>query len=89
MVTAVQNAVAPPIDEFLRKSLMPVEGAIPRRSGIEMHRETMPAEAVGGHVVHFLHPGELGERQSRDVARLILVASDCLEFPLFLLSGQR
>jgi hypothetical protein len=39
---------APSIDEYLRKRLMPVEGAIPHVQGIEMYGNSIPAGAVGG-----------------------------------------
>ena len=36
------------IDEYLRKRLMPVEGAIPRLAGIDMYGNSIPAGSVGG-----------------------------------------
>src|SRR4029077_6167613 len=39
---------APSIDEYLRKRLMPVEGAIPHVQGIEMYGNSIPAGTVGG-----------------------------------------
>src|SRR3984957_11883484 len=38
----------PTIDEYLRKRLMPVEGAIPHVQGIEMYGSSIPAGTVGG-----------------------------------------
>jgi hypothetical protein len=38
----------PSIDEYLRERLMPVEGAIPYISGIEMFGNSIPAGTVGG-----------------------------------------
>jgi hypothetical protein len=39
---------APSIDEYLRKRLMPVEGAIPHVQGIEMYGNSIPVGTVGG-----------------------------------------
>ncbi len=38
----------PSIDEYLRRRLMPVEGAIPHLPGIEMYGNTIPVGTVGG-----------------------------------------
>jgi hypothetical protein len=35
------------IDEYLRKRLMPVEGAIPQLAGIDMYGNSIPASPVG------------------------------------------
>ena len=35
------------IDEYLRKRLMPVEGAIPHITGIEMYGNSLPVGRVG------------------------------------------
>ena len=43
------------IDEYLRKRLMPVEGAIPRLAGIEMYGNSIPAEKVGGDLFEYLN----------------------------------
>jgi hypothetical protein len=40
----------PSIDEYLRKRLMPAEGAIPRVQGIEMYGNSIPAEKRRGSV---------------------------------------
>ena len=37
---------APNIDEYLRERLMPVEGAVPHISGIEMFGNSIPAGTV-------------------------------------------
>ena len=39
--------VEPSIDEYLRKRLMPVEGAIPHLAGIEMYGNSIPAGTRG------------------------------------------
>src|SRR5246127_5018375 len=44
---------APGIDEYLRKRLMPVEGAIPHLPGIEMYGNFIPAGTVGRHLLEY------------------------------------
>jgi len=46
---------APNIDEYLRKRLMPVEGAIPHVEGIEMYGNSIPAETVGGDLFEYIN----------------------------------
>src|SRR5712672_280358 len=43
------------IDEYLRKRLMPVEGAIPHVQGIEMYGNSIPAGAVGGDLFEYIN----------------------------------
>src|SRR5215475_11426765 len=43
------------IDEYLRKRLMPVEGAIPYVQGIEMYGNSIPAGAVGGDLFEYIN----------------------------------
>src|SRR5579872_2492230 len=45
----------PTIDEYLRKRLMPVEGAIPQLAGIEMYGNSIPAEQVGGDLFEYIN----------------------------------
>lgn len=45
----------PSIDEYLRQRLMPVEGAIPHISGIEMFGNSIPAETVGGDLFEYIN----------------------------------
>jgi serine phosphatase RsbU (regulator of sigma subunit) len=45
----------PSIDEYLRERLMPVEGAIPRISGIEMYGNSIPAGTVGGDLFEYIN----------------------------------
>jgi serine phosphatase RsbU (regulator of sigma subunit) len=47
--------VAPTIDEYLRKRLMPVEGAIPHVQGIEMYGNSIPAGTVGGDLYEYIN----------------------------------
>ena len=50
------NAYTPPtIDEYLRKRLMPVEGAIPQLPGIEMYGNSIPAGTVGGDLFEYIN----------------------------------
>jgi serine phosphatase RsbU (regulator of sigma subunit) len=46
---------APTIDEYLRKRLMPVEGAIPHVQGIEMYGNSVPAGTVGGDLFEYIN----------------------------------
>jgi serine phosphatase RsbU (regulator of sigma subunit) len=43
------------IDEYLRKRLMPVEGAIPQLPGIEMYGDSIPAGSVGGDLFEYIN----------------------------------
>jgi serine phosphatase RsbU (regulator of sigma subunit) len=45
----------PSIDEYLRKRLMPVEGAIPHLPGIEMYGNSIPAGSVGGDLFEYIN----------------------------------
>jgi len=45
----------PSIDEYLRKRLMPVEGAIPHLEGIEMYGNSVPAGSVGGDLFEYIN----------------------------------
>ena len=47
--------VEPSIDEYLRKRLMPVEGAIPQLAGIDMYGNSIPAELVGGDLFEYIN----------------------------------
>ena len=47
--------VGPSIDEYLRKRLMPVEGAIPHIPGIEMYGNSIPAGSVGGDLFEYIN----------------------------------
>ena len=47
--------VEPSIDEYLRKRLMPVEGAIPHLDGIEMYGNSIPAKTVGGDLFEYIN----------------------------------
>src|SRR5580765_5552917 len=47
--------VEPSIDEYLRKRLMPVEGAIPQLDGIDMYGNSIPAGSVGGDLFEYIN----------------------------------
>jgi hypothetical protein len=46
---------APSIDDYLRKRLLPVEGAIPHVQGIEMYGNSIPAGTVGGDLFEYIN----------------------------------
>ena len=43
------------LDEYLRKRLMPVEGAIPHIQGIEMYGNSAPVGTVGGDLFEYIN----------------------------------
>ena len=45
----------PSIDDYLRKRLMPVEGAIPHLAGIDMYGDSIPAGTVGGDLFEYIN----------------------------------
>lgn len=47
--------IDPSIDEYLRKRLMPVEGAIPQLNGIDMYGNSIPAGIVGGDLFEYIN----------------------------------
>ncbi len=47
--------VEPSIDEYLRKRLMPVEGAIPHLDGIDMYGNSIPVGSVGGDLFEYIN----------------------------------
>ena len=50
-----QQADSDIIDEYLRKRLMPVEGAIPQLPGIDMYGDSIPAGSVGGDLFEYIN----------------------------------
>lgn len=50
-----KDYAAPSIDDYLRKRLMPVEGAIPHLQGIEMYGDSTPAGTVGGDLFEYIN----------------------------------
>ena len=59
---------APSIDEYLRKRLVPVEGAIPHVQGIEMYGNSIPAGAVGGDLFEYINFQQRYDIDARRVA---------------------
>lgn len=46
---------APSIDDYLRRRLLPAEGAIPHVQGIEMYGNSIPAGTVGGDLFEYIN----------------------------------
>ena len=66
------------IDEYLRKRLMPVEGAIPQLAGIDMYGNSIPAGPVGGDLfeyINFQQRYDIGAR----IARALKLSKEYLE----------
>jgi serine phosphatase RsbU (regulator of sigma subunit) len=64
------------IEEYLRKRLMPLEGAIPHIAGIEMYGDSIPAESVGGDLFEYIN---FQQRYDID-ARIANALKSCKEF---------
>jgi len=50
-----QSSFSPTIDEYFRKRLMPVEGAILQLAGIDMYGNSIPAGIVGGDLFQYIN----------------------------------
>jgi len=61
------------IDEYLRKRLMPVEGAIPQLAGIDMYGNSIPAGTVGGDLFEYINFQQRYNIDARIAAALKLV----------------
>jgi serine phosphatase RsbU (regulator of sigma subunit) len=70
--------VEPSIDEYLRKRLMPVEGAIPHLAGIDMYGNSIPASTVGGDIFEYINFQQRYNIDAR-IARAIKLSHDYLE----------
>src|SRR5689334_11100654 len=68
----------PRIDEYLRKRLMPVEGAIPHLPGIEMYGNSIPAGTVGGDLFEYINFQQRYDIDAR-IQRAIRLSSEFLE----------
>ena len=68
----------PTIDEYLRKRLMPVEGAIPQLAGIEMYGNSLPAGQVGGDLFEYINFQQRYNIDAR-IARAHRLANEYLE----------
>lgn len=66
------------IDEYLRKRLMPVEGAIPQLPRTEMYGNSIPAETVGGDLFEYIN---FQQRYSVDrrIARALQLSEEYLQ----------
>jgi serine phosphatase RsbU (regulator of sigma subunit) len=70
--------VEPSIDEYLRKRLMPVEGAIPHLDGIDMYGNSIPASTVGGDLFEYINFQQRYNIDAR-IARALKQSKDFLE----------
>jgi serine phosphatase RsbU (regulator of sigma subunit) len=68
----------PSIDEYFRKRLMPVEGAIPQLAGIEMYGNSIPAGSVGGDLFEYINFQQRYNIDAR-IARALKLSRDYLE----------
>jgi serine phosphatase RsbU (regulator of sigma subunit) len=68
----------PSIDEYLRKRLMPVEGAIPRLAGIDMYGNSIPAGSVGGDLFEYINFQQRYNIDAR-IARALKLSARYLE----------
>jgi serine phosphatase RsbU (regulator of sigma subunit) len=66
------------IDEYLRKRLMPVEGAIPQLPGIEMYGNSIPVSTVGGDLFEYINFQQRYNIDAR-IARALRLAKFYLE----------
>jgi len=69
------------IDEYLRKRLMPVEGAIPHLPGIEMYGSSVPVGIVGGDLFEYINFQQRYDIHAR-IRRALKLAKEFLD-PLF------
>jgi serine phosphatase RsbU (regulator of sigma subunit) len=70
--------VEPSIDEYFRRRLMPVEGAIPQLEGIDMYGNSIPAETVGGDLFEYINFQQRYNIDAR-IARAIKLSRTYLE----------
>src|SRR6266568_9552104 len=68
----------PSIDEYLRDRLMPVEGAIPHISGIEMYGNSIPAGTIGGDLFEYINFQQRYDLDAR-IERAVRLAKEFLE----------
>ncbi len=69
---------APGIDNYLRKRLMPVEGAIPHIAGIEMYGHSIPAGTVGGDLFEYINFQQRYDIEAR-IQRALELSREYLE----------
>src|SRR6185503_16823009 len=70
--------IDPTIDEYLRKRLMPVEGAIPHLLGIEMYGNSIPAGTVGGDMFEYINFQQRYDIDAR-IQRALRLSNEFLE----------
>ena len=70
--------IAPSIDEYLRKRLMPVEGTIPHVQGIEMYGNSIPAGTVGGDLFEYINFQQRYDIDAR-IQRALKLSKEYLE----------
>jgi len=68
----------PSIDDYLRKRLMPVEGAIPQLEGIDMYGNSIPAGSVGGDLFEYINFQQRYNIDAR-IARALKLSKEYLE----------
>jgi serine phosphatase RsbU (regulator of sigma subunit) len=66
------------IDEYLRKRLMPVEGAIPHLPGIEMYGNSIPVGTVGGDLFEYINFQQRYDIDAR-IQRAVKLSKEFLE----------
>jgi serine phosphatase RsbU (regulator of sigma subunit) len=66
------------IDDYLRKRLMPVEGAIPHVPGIEMYGSSIPAGPVGGDLFEYINFQQRYDIDAR-IERALKLSQEFLE----------
>src|SRR2546422_7098405 len=74
----VTPQIDPSIDEYLRKRLMPVEGAIPHLAGIDMYGNSIPAGTVGGDLFEYINFQQRYNIDAR-IAGALKLAAEYLE----------
>ena len=65
------------IDEYLRRRLMPVEGAIPQLPGIDMYGNSIPADKAGGDLFEYINFQQRYNIDAR-IARAYRLSETCL-----------
>src|SRR5574337_1127328 len=66
------------IDEYLRKRLMPVEGAIPHLPGIKMYGNSIPVGTVGGDLFEYINFQQRYDIDAR-IQRALQLSKEFLE----------
>jgi len=72
------SQIEPGIDEYLRKRLMPVEGAIPHLARTDMYGNAIPAGSVGGDLFEYINFQQRYNIDAR-IARALRLSNEYLE----------